>query len=66
MMMAKEESLSSGTQHWSRVTCPITHLDTARAPAVMGPHVSSRSSEIVLTCRKEWVKVGSLLSNNIR
>ena len=36
-MMAKEESLSSGTQHWSRVTCPITHLDTSRAPAVMGP-----------------------------
>ena len=35
--MAKEESLSSGTQHWSRVTCPIIHLDTSRAAAVMGP-----------------------------
>ena len=36
-VMAKEESLSSGTQHWSRVTCPIIHLDTSRAAAVMGP-----------------------------
>ena len=35
--MAKEESLSSGTQHWSRVTCAIIHLDTSRAAAVMGP-----------------------------
>ena len=34
--MAKEESLSSGTQHWSRVTCAIIHLDTSRAAAVMG------------------------------
>ena len=64
--MAKEESLSSGTQHWSRVTCPITHLDTSRVAAVMGPtRVQSEIREIVLMCRKNFVKVGSFVRDNI-
>ena len=66
MMMAKEESLSSGTQHWSRVTCPITHLDTSRAAVVMGPtRVQSEFRDLAYV-QEKWVKVGSLLSNNIR
>ena len=57
--MAKEESLSSGTQHWSRV--PLSTWTRHVLLRSWGPHVSSRRSKIVLMCRKKEVKVGALV-----